>query len=577
MKTSIRTLAGLCAVLVLFSPAPVFAGEAAAADIDAQIAALKSQAQMLTNLRNTYRAGRKINSHYRKAYKMANAQLNAVQAQLSKLQAQKAATGKNEATQETIVTVPDISAELGSTLPVQPSIPEIGIEKIAIGDDPPEYEINPPKISISDILDEYLAEHQNDDDPVDEEGGDDVDDDDEEGDDDDDDDEEDEPETDPHRKWLEEFVDGKLEGVPNELWSKTLYEAYFEAYGILKADSTCPPDLLVEVAGLCEQFKPAYEATLEALENAEEDDNPPAEQEGTVSTDDGKNDEDEEDEDENEGEEDDDEVDGETDGEEGDEGGSSGGGTEDGASEPEEEGEEPEEEPEEEEWNGPYVDDEIPDFGGGSSSGSSGDPEKKTAAGGEEPAARPLVNPASGGSSGGRVPSSTGQLYGRAPTSESSGAGFVSAGNYFGAGTTADASVATNYVDEIPYELLQWKFGGFHPPTNAVRSSVTVADLRASRGGMEMKWIRDLGAWGIPYEVPDALACLFVKNEEGEWVGGKFEWISSSRKTRGFENIRSGYGGWNLRGVPNPCEVAFLVFRKDGRRRSNIVVGLWER
>lgn len=361
-------------------------------------------------------------------------------------------------------------------------------------------------------------------------------------------DDDDEPETEPHRKWLEEFVDGKLEDVPDELWSKTLYEAYFEAYDILKADSTCPPDLLVEVADLCEQLKPAYEATLEALENAKTDENPPEGQEGPDSTDDGSDNEDE------------DKVDGEHEGEEG-----------------AEDGEKSEEEPEEEEWNGPYVDDEIPDFGGGSSSGSSGDPEKKTAAGGEEPAARPLVNPASGGSSGGRVPSSTGQLYGRAPTSESSGAGFVSAGNYFGAGTTADASVATNYVDEIPYELLQWKFGGFHPPTNAVRSSVTVADLRASRGGMEMKWIRDLGAWGIPYEVPDALACLFVKNEEGEWVGGKFEWISSSRKTRGFENIRSGYGGWNLRGVPNPCEVAFLVFRKDGRRRSNIVVGLWER
>ena len=560
MKTSIRTIAGLCAVLLFSAQSPAFAGEDAVTDLDAQIAALESQVLALQAQTSIFKANSRANKRYKKFYKLAQGQLASVQNQLSELQEQKASISAKSNGED--FTGDEISEE-------PEEMEDLKLRIIKPLPSPGDPIILPKPLP---VLDPPLAD-DGDDDVDDGDDDDDVDD----GDDDDDDDEEDEPETDPHRKWLEEFVDGKLEGVPNELWSKTLYEAYFEAYGILKADSTCPPDLLVEVAGLCEQFKPAYEVSLEAFENAEEDDNPPAEQEGTVSTDDGNYDEDEEDEDENEGEEDEDEVDGETDGEEGDEGGSSGGGTEDGASEPEEEGEEPEEEPEEEEWNGPYVDDEIPDFGGGSSGGSSGDPEEESAIGGEEPVSSPLVNPASGGSSGGRAPSSTGELYGRASSSESSGAGFVSAGNYFGAGTTADASVATNYVDEIPYELLQWKFGGFRPPTNAVRSSVTVADLRASRGGMEMKWIRDLGAWGIPYEVPDALACLFVKNEEGEWVGGKFEWISSSRKTRGFENIRGGYGGWNLRGVPNPCEVAFLVFRKDGRRRSNIVVGLWER
>jgi len=97
------------------------------------------------------------------------------------------------------------------------------------------------------------------------------------------------------------------------------------------------------------------------------------------------------------------------------------------------------------------------------------------------------------------------------------------------------------------------------------------------KDGLRMKWVRDIGAWGIPYEVPDGVACFFVKNESGEWVGGKFEWISSSRKTRSFTNIREGYHGWSLRGVPNPCEVAFVVFRKDGKRRSNVISGLWQR
>ena len=74
-----------------------------------------------------------------------------------------------------------------------------------------------------------------------------------------------------------------------------------------------------------------------------------------------------------------------------------------------------------------------------------------------------------------------------------------------------------------------------------------------------------------------AVACLFVMDEDGRWIGGKFEWISSSRDTREFTNIHDGYNGWSLRDVPNPTEVAFVVFRKDGKKRSNILAATWER
>ncbi|MBR1608334.1 MAG: hypothetical protein IJ678_01825 [Kiritimatiellae bacterium] len=346
-----------------------------------------------------------------------------------------------------------------------------------------------------------------------------------------------------------------MEGVPDSAWSRTLYNAYFEAYAILKADATCPPDLLAEVAALCEQFREGEEFLDgdSGEQSGESGGDEPVADGGEVETHD-------------------DETGGDS--SESDDGGSV-------------EGEADEPESGAPEWNGETVDDDLSVFdqlpgdeagGGGASGGgvSSGDAYDDDDDGGL------LLNPSSGGGgSGGRAPSSVNELYGRGGSSGGGGSGggafYSTAGSYFGAGTTADASVATNYVDEVPFELLQWKYGGFKPATNAVRSTVTISMPRFSGDGMRFNWVRDLGAWGIPYEVPDALACLFVKNEEGEWIGGKFEWISSSRDAREFKNVRSGYNGWNLRGVPNPCAAAFVVFRKDGRRRSNIVVGLWER
>ena len=131
------------------------------------------------------------------------------------------------------------------------------VEKYPIDDWPPEltpiigvpYPIGVPN-PIEDI-EERLKERT--------EYGDDGVDDEEQDADDDDDDDDDEPETEPHRIWLEKFVDEKMEGVPDSAWSRTLYNAYFEAYAILKADATCPPDLLAEVAALCGQFREGEE------------------------------------------------------------------------------------------------------------------------------------------------------------------------------------------------------------------------------------------------------------------------------------------------------------------------------
>ena len=143
-------------------------------------------------------------------------------------------------------------------------------------------------------------------------------------------------------------------------------------------------------------------------------------------------------------------------------------------------------------------------------------------------------------------------------------------------GRSASGSM-TNYLDAAPFETFQWVYGGFHGDKAEPRE-VVIAGAKFKSDGMSFKWIQDLSQWGIAHEdFSQAIACLFVMNKNGEWVGGKFDWISSSRNTRDFKNIYSGYNDWSLMDVPNPCPAAFVVVSKDGRKRSNVIGGMWQR
>ena len=135
----------------------------------------------------------------------------------------------------------------------------------------------------------------------------------------------------------------------------------------------------------------------------------------------------------------------------------------------------------------------------------------------------------------------------------------------------------TNFLDAAPFETFKWVYGGFHGDKARPRE-VAIADLKMKSDGMSFKWVQDLSQWGIANEdFTQALACLFVMNKDGEWVGGKFDWISSSRTTRDFKNIYEGYNDWSLENVPNPCPAAFVVVSKDGGKRSNVIAAMWQR
>lgn len=132
-------------------------------------------------------------------------------------------------------------------------------------------------------------------------------------------------------------------------------------------------------------------------------------------------------------------------------------------------------------------------------------------------------------------------------------------------------------ADQVPFGSLKWTFGGRPNGAGARNGGVVISGARFSSGGVSFTYNRDLSAWGYSSGALGGVACLFVKKENGKWVGGKFDWISSSRRSRDFNNVYAGYGGWSLAGVPNPCAAAFVIISPDGKRRSNVIAGTWSR
>ena len=140
---------------------------------------------------------------------------------------------------------------------------------------------------------------------------------------------------------------------------------------------------------------------------------------------------------------------------------------------------------------------------------------------------------------------------------------------------SADAEGAVD-GDEIAFSALSWNYGGVNG-RSAQPSDVSIHGLRTDPESLSFSFSKDLSAWGLSRTDAGALACFFVQKSDGSWVGGKFDWISSSRTSRSLENVRTGYSGWSLAGVPNPCNVAFVIVDRGAKKRSNVIAGTWSR
>ena len=76
---------------------------------------------------------------------------------------------------------------------------------------------------------------------------------------------------------------------------------------------------------------------------------------------------------------------------------------------------------------------------------------------------------------------------------------------------------------------------------------------------------RNIGATSKT-DASHTVACLFLANGKG----GKFEWISTSRKTRSMKNIRTGYNGWPKTALDDGGKLYFCIAGvKDDQSTSN--------
>lgn len=125
--------------------------------------------------------------------------------------------------------------------------------------------------------------------------------------------------------------------------------------------------------------------------------------------------------------------------------------------------------------------------------------------------------------------------------------------------------------DEIDFSLLQWKYGGFSGG-NAKLDGPTLANLSCNGRAVSYKWVTDMKMWGFGNADAKAIFAWFFLIE-GQWIGGKGDWVSVTRSSRELKHTES-YSNWPQSGIKLPFKgrIACVVSHSDGKRRSNVVV-----
>ncbi|MBR6021662.1 MAG: hypothetical protein IK066_04505 [Kiritimatiellae bacterium] len=116
---------------------------------------------------------------------------------------------------------------------------------------------------------------------------------------------------------------------------------------------------------------------------------------------------------------------------------------------------------------------------------------------------------------------------------------------------------------------LSWCYGGFDGSKAAVSEEAVLAGARLEGNTLSFSWAKggceQLGATSKS-DADHTVACLFL--EDG--AGGKFEWVSTSRKTRSVKNVLEGYNGWPKMGLEGGGKLWFCIAGvKDDQKTSN--------
>lgn len=155
---------------------------------------------------------------------------------------------------------------------------------------------------------------------------------------------------------------------------------------------------------------------------------------------------------------------------------------------------------------------------------------------------------------------------GEVPDTSSAGVDGPGLGKPSGAG-------APDAADAVDYSLLDWRWGRFDGRKAVRAAGAEIGSLKVTPNGLSYKWVsggcEDLDR-SCSHSKPCCTCALFCC-VNGKWIGGKFDHISTDRRTRDFANIRESYGGWIPAALSRADAFAFVILDDGGKRRTNVI------
>lgn len=134
-----------------------------------------------------------------------------------------------------------------------------------------------------------------------------------------------------------------------------------------------------------------------------------------------------------------------------------------------------------------------------------------------------------------------------------------------------DPAPAEAPATAAPSGALVYRYGGFDGSRAAEDPATQIASLHITRSKLTYKWTQgNLRNWGLGDADAGALACAFYWDGSG-WIGGKFDWISTSRTSRDWNNLNGRYNGWDPDAFWSAPKRAFCIVSRDGKRRTNLL------
>ena len=126
-------------------------------------------------------------------------------------------------------------------------------------------------------------------------------------------------------------------------------------------------------------------------------------------------------------------------------------------------------------------------------------------------------------------------------------------------------------VDQVDFALLKWQYGGVNAG-GAKLDSPRISGLSCDGRAVSYRWDVGMSGWGLSNGEAGAVCAAFFLRD-GQWIGGKFDWVSVSRTNRELKHCEY-YSNWGSSGIKLPWrgKVAFVVVSADGKRRSNVVI-----